>query len=81
MFIHCNAKKYSPHVSAPQGEAAPTSLSKAPLSAVVDVCATWDGANAVAAEAIARIAQVVFIVAIDIESSRYYGRWLCQSKI
>ena len=34
-----------PQVSAPQGLAAPTSLSKAPLSAV-DVCATWDGAKA-----------------------------------
>jgi len=43
---HCNAKKNSPHVSGPQGEAAPTSLSKAPLSAVDVVCATWDGAKA-----------------------------------
>ena len=43
IIIYCNEN--SPQVSGPQGEAAPTSLSKAPLSAV-DVCATWDGAKA-----------------------------------
>ena len=55
-------QKHSPHVSSPQGLAAPTSLSKAPLSAV-DVCATWDGANA-ATEANVAASMADFMVVI-----------------